>query len=507
MSELEITTGYNGNLPEISRMKSVFGTKDAGNVPMVSEGAVPDSNIDDASLNAPPQKSDNKPTYEDIISELFAGNKVNTADFDIDKLKTYFPDSKYSIHKASDTQCYIFDNNTGECVYDITYTDSGFNISRGGNQKYKFNTKGQLFEYNKTGEGFYSAKFANETLYYERYFDETEGKVVEKNILADRLVSVFGNNGISSGGVTKSEIKTMLTDMLTSENIEEIALVYYDKTGGDLIDDIKRFSNSNLLNEDEIAQCIDHINACFYNPNFKNENSKVVNTEADYEGDTYSVSQSGNTMTITNKDKNETFTIDFDKLFKNVGSTDRARIIRLLQQMPAEVLADLAIEVDLEVDKKGSNQGRSGYDHWNDKIVLGKKDFKLQSLIHEIGHALDGMATHGRYRSIMKSSANIGSIFEEEMKEYEKAGNRRHDETYDYSKNRWDPLSMLKNTAGDYATWSNVEMFAECYTLIMTGNCVSKNVILKYFPRTLQAAKESILWTRQQPISDRRILD
>ena len=55
----------------------------------------------------------------------------------------------------------------------------------------------------------------------------------------------------------------------------------------------------------------------------------------------------------------------------------------------------------------------------------------------------------------------------------------------------------------NYCTYTQEEMFAECYTLLILGNCKSKNVILKYFPECLECAKEIIKETRNLPDEER----
>ena len=47
-------------------------------------------------------------------------------------------------------------------------------------------------------------------------------------------------------------------------------------------------------------------------------------------------------------------------------------------------------------------------------------------------------------------------------------------------------------------------MFAECYTLLMTGDNQSKEHILKYFPKTLKAAADLIKEIRQKSDTERQ---
>ena len=47
-------------------------------------------------------------------------------------------------------------------------------------------------------------------------------------------------------------------------------------------------------------------------------------------------------------------------------------------------------------------------------------------------------------------------------------------------------------------------MFAECYTLLMSGHCSSKDLILDYFPKTLEIVKEHLKQIRTLPDGIRR---
>ena len=55
-----------------------------------------------------------------------------------------------------------------------------------------------------------------------------------------------------------------------------------------------------------------------------------------------------------------------------------------------------------------------------------------------------------------------------------------------------------ENSYYNYCTYSIGEMFAECYTLLMLGDCKSKDCILQYFPDTLENVKKHLEWIRQQ---------
>ena len=57
---------------------------------------------------------------------------------------------------------------------------------------------------------------------------------------------------------------------------------------------------------------------------------------------------------------------------------------------------------------------------------------------------------------------------------------------------------------GAYCTTDETEMFAECYTLLMLGDCDSKDTIITHFPNTLKAVKDILEKTRKLPVNMRR---
>ena len=108
-------------------------------------------------------------------------------------------------------------------------------------------------------------------------------------------------------------------------------------------------------------------------------------------------------------------------------------------------------------------------------------------IVHELGHAIDN-------RNILKystQSEEFKKVFEEEMKAYEAAGNQRYDGTY--------------RAVPNYCTTNEKEMFAECYTMLMFGKPSSSSgeLILQYFPKTLEMCKKILQETRNRPPEER----
>ena len=100
-------------------------------------------------------------------------------------------------------------------------------------------------------------------------------------------------------------------------------------------------------------------------------------------------------------------------------------------------------------------------------------------------------------------------IFKEEMDAYIKAGNKRCTAYYDENGEYHTKNSVLSSATSyndsTYATIDEQEMFAECYTLLMSGTCNSQEVIEKYFPKTMACALEILENTRKLPDKERHL--
>ena len=162
---------------------------------------------------------------------------------------------------------------------------------------------------------------------------------------------------------------------------------------------------------------------------------------------------------------------------------EKIKTKKVIQQLPAEVIIDLSKEVTFLSNRDGDNN-RSCYINIPDAVFLC--DFDVEALTHETGHALDFMGAI----STTKKSSIFKNAYKTELQAFIDAGNVQ------YEKNS---ISGYQNgSVENYATKNELEMFAECYTLLMTGNCTSKNCILTYFPKTLEAAKQHLNYIRAQ---------
>ena len=211
-----------------------------------------------------------------------------------------------------------------------------------------------------------------------------------------------------------------------------------------------------------------------------------------YTGDAFTVNRSGNIISITNQRTNEETILNLDDLCKDLSDEMREKVFEQFASLPAEVLVDIAKEVILKNETITDRSAAALYNSGDDTIILDINSFYNQVLPHETGHALDynsgGKASTSEDRNFMEN-------FESELEAYKAAGNIQYTEPESEETN-----SGPKSSGKNYATKNEKEMFAECYTLLMTGNCNSRDCIITYFPKTLEAAKN--LLKRIRSLSD-----
>lgn len=218
-----------------------------------------------------------------------------------------------------------------------------------------------------------------------------------------------------------------------------------------------------------------------------NSNNKISNSY--YKSDNnYTKYSSNNAVTVVDNSTGKKTTINLDKMLKPLSSEERDILQKAIKSLPAECLLDLNIEATFTNMKV--TQGADGdYRNDSDTIQLRSGDYSRETLVHELGHAIDAKGTNGFQTDTDKAFVQA---FEEEMKSYTAAGNKRVTLTKSGYQN-W-------NEAGsNYATFDRQEMFAECYCMLMLGDNQSAEIIKKYFPKTLEASKNLLNRIRQQP--------
>lgn len=215
--------------------------------------------------------------------------------------------------------------------------------------------------------------------------------------------------------------------------------------------------------------------------------------EETYDGKTYLVSAENRTFKIKEKDTGEETVIDVNGIVDDNESADKLWVV--MKNLPVSVLKDFNVECGKLADIESWEGNR---DMGNNRIIDGlymsnedeiKTDEKFLTLVHEIGHSLDFRPRWFMNRSTAKYDKEFLKAFNEEMKEYEKSEKKRYDDS---------PGNE------NYCTKNEVEMFAECYTFLSTGNNNSRAIIAEYFSGTLAQVKRIMDENRSLPPEKRK---
>lgn len=233
--------------------------------------------------------------------------------------------------------------------------------------------------------------------------------------------------------------------------------------------------------------------------NFENKNSKVRNKY--WEGDSHNITRKGSIFTITNKETNQTREINLAVLLKNFNtSEERKNFVETLQKLPGEVLMDIAIEQTTLVEIEGNTEvntvgdksviALAYYSPGTDQIAV-QSECTTGTIIHELGHSIDYNKLFGNNVSSVHCGKEFLEIFNKEMEKYLAEGNKKYvygdESTY----------------SGAVVTVNEMEMFAACYTLLMTGEHGCREAIETYFPTTLRYTGQLLEYFRSLPDSTR----
>lgn len=215
---------------------------------------------------------------------------------------------------------------------------------------------------------------------------------------------------------------------------------------------------------------------------------------------------------------NEITDINLSNLLSPFNEKEQSTIITSLKEMNAEALLDIATEVTftdktISVNTKAVNDAEDDttstniealYNAENDMISLSGGNYTAETILHELGHAVDAIGSDANSYQTEKNDT-FKNIFKEEMNEYIRTGHKRCSQDINsedvenmvYSEGDTEAIPTFTNS--NYATLDEQEMFAECYSLLINGTCSSQEVIDKYFPKTRDYVLKIIKETRELP--------
>ena len=289
------------------------------------------------------------------------------------------------------------------------------------------------------------------------------------------------------------KVKMLLNQSYQKGQIGQDMDDYFKITGRELFNDI----GMSDLPEDVKEDLLDKIYGLFddtrrYNPELFVENSQLQNDY--YTGDEYSVRYNGPVVNIYNKTTNEETRLNLQKVLQ-LGNFDRrqkSRLISEIQELPAEVLENLAIEIAyIEAINKSdtytslNSDFRVGAYYTSSKETMSLYRPNVEYLIHELGHAIDNIypsqdIDSGKFAS---SFGRFKAKYDELVTRYEAKGNKRFDAMNPPK------FSIFKRT-DNYMTYNELEGFAICFQAMMGCEDSQTRFLFKEMPELMDYAIE-----------------
>ena len=313
--------------------------------------------------------------------------------------------------------------------------------------------------------------------------------------LADDLSKDLYSDSYFGKPVINKAVIANIKKCITPENFEEISKAYQKKTDSNLLDDIEKSHGLDQKTKDELKTHLMKMAYSTYDKT-KTRSSQVKN--GFYKGGNYTITSKFGKTTVVDNSTGKKHTLDLDKMLSKLPDAEQAKTLKMMQNLPAEVLIDLSVEINKKIND-GKNIGMKNaaafYTPDDNEITLGVNRpiyDNAEIFVHELGHAID-------YNGVILNTAgstdgNMKKVFEKELKAYLAKGYKQSE-----GAGRKSTVILNGKKQSSYATTDEQEMFAECYTLMMLGDCKSKEVITKFFPETFNAAKKLLAEIRNKP--------
>lgn len=335
-------------------------------------------------------------------------------------------------------------------------------------------------------------KYTKNENYQNQLNEKFSQKMNVKNQIED-LNSFLGYTGI------RKEFNEMWKNGV--KNYDSFADVYEILTGRKSFEFDFRNSNLDKNEKDRYLTMIrlkafDSFMEKDFKPNFHVENAQINNNF--YKSDNIYDIQFGmlyEPIIIRNKTTGIERTLDLRSVFQKMSTIDRAKMWGIIQKFPPETLDDLAIETSNVTAHSGNefvlqfNNADGLYLGDIDKIIFNASSVK--TCIHELGHAIDYNYKNNS-NAPRTSNNDFMQIFEQEISNYRAKGNQC------FTKGE-NGTTQGNDGYYNYCTFDEREMFAECYTLLMLGDCNSKDTILNHFPNCLKATENLLKEIRKLP--------
>ena len=297
-------------------------------------------------------------------------------------------------------------------------------------------------------------------IYYEYYSPSDISGVFDVRV---RDVATGKTKILSSGKVDKETgIKTVEKDM-TSNDGTRTQYHYEDDPQGNRIIDYKITDKDGnvLMNDKQTFEVI-------------NENKFV----SSHNGKVYDIEFSGDNLTIKSRNDGVTTEIELNKLI--TAQSDKAMLVGLMKQMPAEEL--IALDKHVNHLESLKDKLRSNFSSPLDNRLQVGDDISV--LEHELGHSKHETPI-GQY--VIEASPTIQKVYDAELKAFKKTATKEEQKFIDYF---IDPNSHKSKAWLDIGTM--METIAESNSLLNNYYhspelAIRAQYLQQHFPKTIAA--------------------
>ena len=314
-------------------------------------------------------------------------------------------------------------------------------------------------------------------------------------------------NILSVENINIENLNELIENSVQAKGIGEDMDGYFNLTGRELIDDIRNTDLPDDIKQELLNKiCSPYVDFKYYDADKEVSSSRIQNKYYT-STDEYSIKFNGPIINIHNKTTGRKSRINLQTLLKDVeyhSRPDLRKSLEAIQSYPGEVLENIAIELESisSLYKKDAyrddNKMRASGGYVNNNVTLislGKS--KGSILIHELGHAIDDLAS-GNWASCGK----FKEAYDESMRRWEESGHKRFDDQHPWRGNLWGWQIDRRGTT--YLTYDEQEAFAICMTLLMGYKDSHTKFAEKITPELIDATRDLYLEIRAKALEERR---
>ena len=311
---------------------------------------------------------------------------------------------------------------------------------------------------------------------------------------------------LSAEQINAKQLEKIIVNAVNNKTIGQDMDDYYMQTGHELFDDIQAAELSQEVKDKLVKQ----INGLFtksngYKEDLKIEHSQIKNKY--YTGDEYSVQYNGPIVYINNKTSGETTRLNLRAVcdFDGMKNKELKKSIKNIQKCSAEVLENLALEIDYiralkpcEKTKTDNAKSAAGafYESGQQKMAF-LHWVRNDVLVHELAHGMDEIYDpESNWFVWLTENDDFQKRYNAIIEDWEAKGNKRFDMENPYKGNNFWQVMWRGIT---YATYDAREAFAIGMQYILNASGYSDNAkfVKKELPELIDLSLEQYLKIRE----------